>query len=226
LHKDHRQRVKLRFKQDGLENFSSHEILEFLLFFAIPRQNTNETAHNLIDHFGSLSAVFNASYDELLSVLGIGEHSATLIKLMPALSRQIQKDYYASNRDFSDKNNLEKYIISLFSGLETERVYLLLFDNAYRLLDAINIHEGSVNSVKITPRLLVEKALFKHAPIVILAHNHPNGIAVPSGDDIAMTKQLKFLFDTMDINFAEHYVIAGDKITPICGARFVGYNAD
>ncbi len=226
MHSDHRQRIKNRFNLNGLDGFSDHEILEFLLFYAIPRQNTNEIAHNLVDHFGSLSAVFGADYEELVSMPNIGAHTATLIKAVPEIARQTHKDYTIKNKDFSDKVNLEKYIVSLFTHLKTERVYLLLFDNAYRLLDTVNLHEGSVNSIKISPRILVEKALFKHASIVILAHNHPNGIAVPSSDDITTTKQLKFVFDTMDINFAEHYIIADNKITPICGVRFAGYNMD
>jgi len=226
LHSNHRQRIKNRFNLNGLEGFSDYEVLEFLLFYAIPRQNTNEIAHKLIDSYGSLSAVFNADYDELLSIPSVGAHTATLIKAVPEIARQAQKDYFEKNKDLSDKTVLEKYIVSLFSMLKTERVYLLLFDNAYRLLDTVNIHEGSVNSIKVAPRILIEKALFKHASIVILAHNHPNGIAVPSSDDITTTKQLKFLFDTIDINFAEHYIVADNKITPICGVRFAGYNME
>ena len=116
MHKEHRSRMKNRFLAEGIDSFEPHEILELLLYYSIPQKDTNELAHTLIDRFGKLSAVFDAPYDDLLSVPGVSEHTATLIKLIPALSRRYaleknSKILLATSRSFS---SIILFIITLF----------------------------------------------------------------------------------------------------------------
>ena len=216
MHKEHRKRVKDRFLKEGLENFEPHNILEMLLFYSIPQKDTNETAHLLLDRFGSISAVFDASYQDLMTVPGIKEHSATLIKMIP----QIAQKYVADKNDdsgliLSSIDKIERFFKNKYISATNEIVYLLLLDNKLKIIDCIKLHEGSVNSSAITMRSVVEAALRNNASSVVLAHNHPQGIVVPSPDDIYTTENVKNALSLMGINFLAHILVAGNKYTNI-----------
>lgn len=215
LHKEHRERMKARFLSDGLDVFEPHNVLELLLFYSIPRRDTNVTAHRLIEKFGSLHSVFDAPYGELLSVEGISEHSATLIKLVPALLNKYSADKNSTRVRISSLDEAGQYLVNRFDGIGVETVYLMLLDNKSDLIDCVKIHEGSVNSSAITTRVLVETALFKHASSVILAHNHPHGIALPSSDDLFTTRTVKNAFDAVGVNMLAHLIVAGKSYCDI-----------
>ncbi len=216
MHEQHRSRTKKRFLAEGLENFEPHNVLELLLFYSIPQKDTNEIAHALINRFGSLSAVFDAPYEELMEVNGIKEHSATLIKLIPALARRYAVE---SNTDasqtFSTLSQIGEFFVSKFIGATKETVYLLLLDNKYKKIDCIKIHEGSVNSSAVTMRRLIEAALSQKAAMAVLAHNHPNGLAIPSPDDLFTTSEAARAFSLMGIEFLGHILVAGQKYVNI-----------
>lgn len=215
MHKDHRKHTKDRFLSEGLDGFEPHNVLELLLFYSIPQKDTNETAHMLINRFGSLSAVFDAPYDDLLTVPGISEHSATLIKLIPAISRRYAMEKNSKATKLSSIEDIGKYLVARYLGVTEETVLLLLLDNKFGLIDCVKIHEGSVNSSAITMRKLIETALFKRASMVVLAHNHPSGVAIPSSDDLFTTQQVKRAFDLVEIGMLAHIIVAGDTFTNI-----------
>ncbi len=216
FHLGHRQRVKERFLQDGLEHFAPHEMLELLLFYAVPQRDTNVMAHRLLERFSTLSGVFTATQEELCAVEGIGEHAATLLRLLlPVASRVMTEIREAHKTDAFTVERAGEYLIKRYLGETSEIIYLLLFDNAKHLIDCVRVYEGSVNSVSITPRMLIEIALSYHASSVILAHNHPNGLPIPSTDDIDTTNLLVGAFNAVGIPFAEHIVVAGGSYTPI-----------
>lgn len=215
MHKDHRKHTKDRFLSEGLDSFEPHNVLELLLFYSIPQKDTNETAHMLINRFGSLSAVFDAPYDDLLTVPGISEHSATLIKLIPAISRRYAMEKNSKVTKLSSIEDIGKYLVARYLGVTEETVLLLLLDNKFGLIDCIKVHEGSVNSSAITMRKLIETALFKRASMVVLAHNHPSGVALPSSDDLFTTQQVKRAFDLVEIGMLAHIIVAGDTFTNI-----------
>ena len=215
-HKDHRSRMKARFLRDGLEGFAPHEVLELLLFYAIPQKDTNPIAHRLLDRFGSLAGVFSAKEHELCEVEGIGEHAATLLRiLMPAASYALADRTRRNTKIYRHLSAVGEYFVHRFMGAAEEAVYLMLLDNRYALIDCVKIHEGSVNSVAVTPRKLVERAYLSHAAMAVVAHNHPFGLAVPSSDDIDTTLTLKKAFDTMGITLLEHILVAGDRYAPL-----------
>lgn len=215
MHKDHRKHTKDRFLSEGLDSFEPHNVLELLLFYSIPQKDTNETAHMLINRFGSLSAVFDAPYDDLLTVPGISEHSATLIKLIPAISRRYAMEKNSKVTQLSSIEDIGKYLVARYLGVTEETVLLLLLDNKFGLIDCVKVHEGSVNSSAITMRKLIETALFKRASMVVLAHNHPSGVALPSSDDLFTTQQVKRAFDLVEIGMLAHIIVAGDTFTNI-----------
>ena len=215
MHKDHRKHTKDRFLSEGLDSFEPHNVLELLLFYSIPQKDTNETAHMLINRFGSLSAVFDAPYDDLLTVPGISEHSATLIKLIPAISRRYAMEKNSKVTKLSSIEDIGKYLVARYLGVTEETVLLLLLDNKFGLIDCVKVHEGSVNSSAITMRKLIETALFKRASMLVLAHNHPSGMALPSSDDLFTTQQVKRAFDLVEIGMLAHIIVAGDTFTNI-----------
>lgn len=209
-HAGHRLRLKSRFLTQGLDGFEQHNILELLLFFGIPRIDTNEIAHTLIERFGSLSEVLDAPYEELCKVEGITEHTATLLKLVPQLSRVYLTGQHRSEESLDSSRKLGEYFVNRFVGHTKECVYLLCLNAALQPLSCDRLSEGSVTSSGFEIKQVVEQALRNQAPRVVLAHNHPYGISVPSNEDILVTKELKMALRILNIELVDHIVVAGE----------------
>lgn len=208
----HRERVKRRFLTEDLDSFEPHNALEFLLFYALPRIDTNGIAHRLIDRFGSFSEVLEAPLEDIASIDGVGENAAIFLKLLHSTVRYYEKD--ASERSqaaFDSKDMIGKFLIEKFAGEENEKVILLLLDNKGGLIESRVLHEGSVNSSAVNVRRITEIALLGRASSVILAHNHPRGLAIPSTDDISVTENIRRALSLVDINLLDHYIIAGSN---------------
>ena len=216
MHEHHRKRMKERFLREGIENFEPHNVLELLLFYSIPQKDTNEIAHKLIERFGSLSAVFDAPFSELVKVDGIKEHSATLIKLIPELSQRYFSESSSIIGNFLPTvDDVGKYFTMKYIGVTNEIVYLLLLDNKYKIIDCVKMFEGSVNSSAITMRKLIEAAISANASYAVLAHNHPGGLAIPSTDDIFTTKETQRAFELIGVNFLAHILVAGNTYVDV-----------
>ncbi len=211
LHREHRKRMKARFREKGLDGFSDHEVLELLLFFAIPRVNTNETAHLLLNRFGTLSGVIEASHDELMSVKGIGENSATLINLLSQFTRRYELDRSRPRDSFSSMESVGNYLINHFIGATREHVELLLFDAKMHMIDHVTVHEGAVNSSDVNPERIAEIVFSGRASCFVLAHNHPGGKCVPSDEDIIVTKKLKAAFAPFNVRMLDHFLVCGGE---------------
>ncbi len=215
IHAGHRQRMKERFLAGGLDGFSDHEVLELILFYAIPRRDVNELSHRLVERFGSFKAVFDADYDDLCKVDGIGENAAVLIKLM---SESFRKYALSDGKDVMLYDTLRKvgeYAVKLYIGVSVEKLYALLFDNKMMLLDTVMLGEGAVNSVHVSVRTIAEKALKKDASSIILIHNHPNGTPYPSEEDKRFSVYLKDLLSNFDITLIDHLIVAGRYYRPV-----------
>ena len=222
IHKDHRKRMKERFMQQGLDGFTDIQALELLLFYSIPRQDTNPVAHKLLDHFGSLSQVLEAPEEELLRVGGIGEHSAVLLNLINQMSRFYLMDRAKREKVLPTIEDCARYLQSYFYGRTRETVFLLCLDAKCKALCCKEVGEGSVNSAGISVRKIVETALREGASSVVLAHNHPSGIAIPSPEDIHTTRRLAAALASVEIALADHIVVAdGDYVSMVqSGYRF------
>lgn len=225
IHKNHRKRLKARFLEQGLDNFTDYQVLELLLFFAIPQGDTNGLAHELINHFGSLSRVLEADYEELKKIPGIGDHSATLLALVTDLCRYYQVDCAKRVEVLTTLDACGAYLVPRFFGRTNETVFLLCLDAKCKVLDCKEVGEGSVNSASISIRKIVEIALSTNATTVILAHNHPSGVAVPSAEDIQTTRRVAAALSTVEVHLADHIVVAeGDYVSMVqSGYRFDDY---
>ena len=210
IHAGHRQRLKERFLKEGLDSFQDHEVLELLLFYCIPRRDTNLLAHELISRFGSFAAVLEAQPRELKKVPGAGESVVTFLSLLKNTER-----YYRVNRQdcFEPLTTIEQcgqFLVPYFRHARNETVYLLCLDAKCKVLACKKVGEGSVNSASISIRRIVETALGANAVTVVLAHNHPSGLALPSVEDIQTTRRLSQALHTVEIVLADHIVVADD----------------
>lgn len=210
MHEGHRERVKKRFLNEGLDSFEDHQVLELLLFYAIPRKDTNELAHTLINKYGSLSAVFEADPVELATTIGISDNSAVLLSLIPYLSRYYLKDKWSKNEIIDSSTKAGKYLLDLFAGRNYEMFYLICLDVQNKVINASLVHEGTVNEVHIYPRIIVETALRYKANSVILAHNHPSGSMEISMADEEATKKIKLALNAISIQVMDHIIVAGN----------------
>ncbi len=216
IHDDHRKRVRDAFIQNGAEGSADHQLLEHLLFYSIPRIDTNPIAHKLIARFGSIRDVLDADYEDLLEVDGIGEHSAALIKLSAAISKAYLCSDHAKITCYDTVDKVGRFLASLFAGQTKETVFLLLFNSRLEIIKVVKLGVGHVGSVVTSARAIIENALNnKQATGIVLAHNHPSGIAMPSGDDIDLTSQLEFFCNQLGVKLMEHIVVSGNDYYPI-----------
>ena len=223
IHKDHRKHMRERFLREGLDSFTEVQVLELLLFYSIPRVDTNPIAHGLINHFGSLAQVLEAPVEELEKVDGIGPNAALLLSLITAVARA-----YAVNRTEKQKilrtiDECGEYLKSFFIGRRTEMVYLLCLDAKCKVLGCRQVGEGSVNSANVPIRRIVELALGLNASSVVLAHNHPSGVALPSGEDVSTTRRVAAALSTVDIPLVDHIIVADDDFVSLAAS---GYRFD
>ena len=208
-HKEHRQRVKKRFLGEGLDHFSELHALELLLFYAIPQKDTNDLAHDLLDHFGNLHQVLTAPPEQLMQVKGVGEHVAILLSLVKGIS---QKYLIGQEDDRAPLNTIHDcgtYLMDRFLGRRDETVMLLCLDARRVPLACRIVSEGSVNTAEVSVRKVVEAALAVNATTAVLAHNHPSGIAVPSMEDIVTTRRMGMALDAVGVILEDHIVVAG-----------------
>ncbi len=209
IHDGHRQRVYDRFRKEGLDSFSPHNVLEMLLFYSIPRADTNEIAHRLIERFGSLAAVFDAPESELTKVTGVGERSAVLIKMIPQLARYYMTDK-TSDVIISSSTQAGEYLLPRYVGRTVETVMVVCLDNKSKVINTTIVHEGNINVSEVSIQAIASVALQSKASAIILAHNHPDGVALPSNDDIATTKVICRTLAALNVRVVDH-IIVGDN---------------
>ena len=210
IHDGHRGRVKERFLREGLDHFSDIQVLELLLFYAIPRKDTNPIAHALLDHFGSLAQVLEAPVEELQRVNGISENAALLLSLTTSVGRVYQIRRSEQVQILNTITKCGDYLKHFFFGRRNEMVYLLCLDAKCKVLCCREVGEGSVNSANVPIRRVVEIALGCNATSVVLAHNHPSGLAIPSPDDVLTTKKLAAALSAVEVQLVDHIVVADD----------------
>ena len=207
-HEGHRQRMKERFLTAGLDSFSDHEIVEMMLFYALPYRNTNDLAHTLVDRFGGWTQVLDAHYDDLLSVPGVTPHVATLLTLAGQAARKYHKDMTGTVRQLYSTESLIRHVVPLFLGAKIEKVMMVCLDNKRKHLNTTCLFEGSVNSAQFNVREAVQQALRDNATQVVLAHNHPNGFAFPSSADVTTTQRLMEILRPLDIRLIDHIIVS------------------
>lgn len=220
IHEGHRKRMKERFMKSGLDDFAPHNVLEFLLFYSIPRGDTNPIAHRLIDAFGSLSGVFDATPEELMKVSGVGESTAILISMIPQMARKYLEDKADAVNVVGGCGDIGAYLLPKFVGRTNEALMMVSIDNKNKVISCSVVAEGTVDSAKVSRRKVMEEAMKVKATRVILAHNHPRGVAVPSAEDVAMTREIGRLFAQVGIELIDHIIIADDDYVSMAASGF------
>ena len=214
IHDGHREKMRQRFMTGGLDAFADHEILELLLDYAIPRRDTNPIAHALMERYGSLPAVLAAPMEDLKRTEGIGESAAVLLHLVPQVCRRARLAQVGEDQVLNSSERAGAYLLECFDGESREVIYQLCLDRKGKLLACKRLGEGSVASADLDVRRLVENAILTGASAVILAHNHPSGVALPSDGDYTATMRVRAALNAIGIELADHIIVAdGDFVS-------------
>lgn len=209
IHEGHRKRIKERFRNEGLSFFNEHEILELLLCYCVPRCDVNETAHLLIDRFGTVGQVIQAPENELLKVEGVGKNITTFLALLNETHRHILVCESKKQRTLKSIADYASYLQKRFEGVHNEVAYLLCMDGKGTVIDCVMISEGSVNSTNISVRRVLDVAISNNAITAVLAHNHPGGLLVPSKEDVITTRYVAKALRMADVMLTDHIIISG-----------------
>ncbi len=215
IHQGHRARLRQSFLDQGLDPLPDVNVLELLLFYAIPRQDTNQIAHRLIDTFGSLEDVFDAPVEELVRRGGLTENAATLIKLTIAVTRRYRIRRASTDLIMSNTQKYGAYLVPQFIGARDEMVYIMALDAKCKMLGCTKLFTGTVNTSSLYVRSVVEYALRMKATSIVLAHNHTSGVAAPSQQDLAITIQIKDALELVSIFLADHIIVADDDFVSL-----------
>lgn len=212
IHAGHRERLRERFRKEGLTSFSEHEVLELLLMYAIPQRDVNPLAHTLIKHFGSLAGVLDADESELTCVPGIGRHAASLITMMPQLFSVYQRSSMGPKPVLNTLGDAKRYCSWLFTGAHDERFYVICLDQQGHVLHTEKLYEGTINEVTVYPRQIVEMVLRHHAFAVMFVHNHPSGQPEPSQADIDTTELIIKALLPISVRVVDHLIFTRESM--------------
>lgn len=215
IHKGHRERLRRRFAEHGLDSFSDIEAIELLLFFALPRRDTNALAHALLRDFGSFRAVMEARTEDLTQVEGIGEKAAQLIRLTAEFGRRYMLAGRRTEKPIRGSKDLGEYLLPLFAYETRELVYVLCLDSTGVVQNCRNIANGMSNKVDFSPRDIVDTAIRSNCSHIIVAHNHTSGTAMPSAADIEVTKRLKTALSLIGVKLDDHIIVCDDDFVSL-----------
>lgn len=210
LHKGHRQRVKDKYMSFGLDIFEEHEILELLLFYAVPQKDTNPLAHKLLNEFGSLPELFDAPLSRLLS-FGLTENVACFIKLMPDIARVYEENKWVDRDKMFDLRDACDFFKLKFIGRQEEVLYLLLLDPKMKNIFCGIVSRGDLSSTDVPIRQIIELSLRYKAKFAVVAHNHPSGFAIPSSNDLSTTKSLAISLDKIGVKLLDHIIVSDSE---------------
>ena len=214
LHEGHRERLRNKAKEYGFSCLEEHERLELLLGYSIPRRNTNEIAHELIDSAGSLRGVFDLDTAEIEKVHGMGKYSVFMLKLIGFIMNR-PKEPPKKRVDMSRFSAVKEYAEMLFGASEVEELYALFLDKKFSLISCKKISSGSAWQAGIDKKSIFLPAITEMASGVVLLHNHPGGVAQPSRDDISFTVEMERACGVLGVDLLEHMVYADGECHPI-----------
>lgn len=221
IHQGHRERVKKEFLEGGLSHFSDLRALELLLFYSRMQGDVNPLAHELLSAFGSLSGVLDADPKRLLAVPGVGENTAILLKLIPAMAAKYLSSRTNLDTILSSTHDIRELFAPYFFGAKNELTYLAALDGKRKLLGVRKLSEGIPNATDVTTRQVAEATLSLNATMVILAHNHISGIATPSEADLVSTAYLQDFLSKMSIILLDHVILVDDDMVSLRESRYL-----
>ncbi|MBQ7871181.1 MAG: DNA repair protein RadC [Oscillospiraceae bacterium] len=205
--------LERRFLLRNPDGLTDAELLELLLRFSSP--DAKALAHRLLDRFGCTAAILEATAEELAVAAGAEADDILLLRLVPELHRRYFLSRKQTETRLRSSMDIGNYLLPFFHGARDELVYLLCLDAAGKVLRCVQIGHGSVNSAAVPIRRLVEEALHTNASAVVLAHNHPAGIATPSKEDVELTLRLREALEVIDIQLCDHILVADDDFVSL-----------
>ncbi len=208
VHKNHRNRMRKQFCDHGPAVFNDIQLLEFLLFYAIPRGDVNPIAHALLNRFGNVSGVLQASPTQLKEIPGIGDQAASLLSLCGHLVRKCGEEQHPAGIQLSTPEEFGQFFLPRFWNEQNEVIMLMSLNHRHEVLNCSVISKGSVSATEISTRLILQQALSDNATAAVIAHNHPSGHALPSRADIESTIAIAKMLDAVSIRLLDHIVIA------------------
>ena len=209
-HEGHRDRLRQKFSKSGFDGFHGYEILELLLTFAIPRKDTKPIAKALIARFKSVRNVLDAPVEKLKEIEGMGNNVSVFLRILRDTISEYYKDVVSETKVFNTFDQLVDYLKAVIGGRQNEIVHVLYLNSKNELLHSENLGEGTVSEAVAFPRKIVEGALRHNATSVMLAHNHPGGLAEPSDNDNRLTDAVRKALMTINVTLQEHIIISDD----------------
>ena len=206
----HRQRLRQRFLQAGLEGFADYEVIELLLTLATPRKDCKDIAKAVLERFKTLAAALEAPAQALCEVKGVGPRNMLGIKLVKAVGDRYLKQKLVAQNPLSNSQELFDYLYHRIRDKKRECFEVIFLDAKNRVITTETLFEGTLNASSVYPREVVAAALAQHAAALIFAHNHPSGDPQPSADDVAITRRLVFACRMMGITVHEHLVVGNN----------------
>ncbi len=211
IHAEHRKRVREEFEISGFNSETpAHKIVEMMLFYSIPRKDTNTTAHLLINEFGSVAELIDARPEDIMKVKGAGQSTATFLKFIRFIANYYANEKKKSVKKFFNFEEMGDFLQTKYLGINNEAIAITSLDNAGGLLGFDIIGEGDISFVGISSRQVIETVLKRKAAAVILTHNHPKGQALPSSADLEATKMIRDILKSVDVKLLDHIIVADD----------------
>lgn len=213
-HTGHRERMKAEFLARGLEGWPDHRVLELLLFYTIPQGDVNDLAHELVERFGSLAGVLDASVEELKKVKGVGDHTAVFLRMLPAVLGRYQGARTRLSAIINSPEEAYAWLEPYFFGARNEMVYVLCLDGKRQVLGVRKAAEGSIELAEVNTRRIAEEAIGLRAAQIYVAHNHVSNLAIPSQADWLTTDTLRGALRPIGIELIDHLVfVDGDMVS-------------
>ncbi len=207
-----RQRMRARFYKEGIDSFEPHEALEMLLYFTIPRHDTNGIAHKLIDQFGSFHGVLEADRKDLIK-FGMTENTAALLNMIPAFANYYMQSHANGTPQLTDCTAIGTFAVNKIGERTNEVFGLICLTMQRKLINFEIIAEGSVSGASVHPRTVAECALRNNAARVVFVHNHPGGSLLPSKEDKELTQTLSAMLNSIGIGVVDHIIVANGRFS-------------
>jgi DNA repair protein RadC len=209
----HRQRLRDKFHDRGIDALSDSEVLELLLTMGSPRRDCKDIARAALRKFGSLPEVLEAPAAELQKVSGIGSLNSFALTFVQAVSRRFLKERLRNRQYLRSSQEVANYLVHAMRDLKKEVFNVIFMDASHSIINTETIAEGTLTTNTIYPRELVKMALEQHAAALVIAHNHPSGSLDPSSDDLRLTRHLFAACRLVNINLLDHLII-GESENP------------
>lgn len=217
----HRERLRGRFREAGPDALADYELLELILFRAIPQRDVKPLAKKLIETFGSFAEVVGAPETRLKEIKGLGEAAITELKIVHASANRLARGQVKARKVLSSWSSVLDYCRTAMAFAEKEQFRILFLDKRNQLIADEVQQTGTVDHTPVYPREVVKRALELSATAIILVHNHPSGDPTPSRADIQMTQSIVEVAKPLGISVHDHIIVGKDGHASLKGLRLI-----